>query len=151
MALTACGDGQARLPVTTMRSVSSTPRNARIERTALRRWLLRTTLLVVGVSVTAVEPVLAQTTGEAFCDTAMAETTKNLFTLIQFGGPLIGGVIALGATIVDPIFRGSENKRELKATRNQAVFWGLLVAPLATTIVQFLLNNVVVGGASCGF
>jgi hypothetical protein len=39
----------------------------------------------------------------------------------------------------------------MKSIRNQAVVYGLIVAPLGTAIVQFLLNNVVVGGTSCGF
>jgi hypothetical protein len=99
----------------------------------------------------AVEPALAQSTGEAFCDTNMAETAKNLFTLIQFGGPLIGGVIALGTTVALSTVRSTERKRELKEARNQAVLWGVLVAPLGTTIIGFILNNVVAGGASCGF
>ncbi|WP_199722785.1 hypothetical protein [Haloplanus aerogenes] len=81
----------------------------------------------------------------------MAETIKNLFTLIQFGGPLLGGVIALGATVVLPTVRRVDMKRELKEMRNQAVLWGVIVAPLGTAIVGFLLNNVVAGGASCGF
>ncbi|WP_276278611.1 hypothetical protein [Haloarcula regularis] len=42
-------------------------------------------------------------------------------------------------------------KKELKEIRNQGVIWGVIVAPLATTILQFILNNVVAGGTSCGF
>lgn len=110
-----------------------------------------TVLGTLTLTVLAVDPVLAQSGIAAFCETDMAATIKNLFTLIQFGGPLIGGVIALGATVATPIFRRTDLKKELKEMRNQAVIWGLLVAPLATTIIQFLLNNVVVGGASCGF
>jgi hypothetical protein len=97
------------------------------------------------------EPALAQSTGVAFCETDMAQTVKNLFTIIQFGGPLIGGVIALGATVSIPVIRRADTKKELKETRNQALVWGVLVAPLGTAIVQFLLNNVVAGGTSCGF
>jgi hypothetical protein len=81
----------------------------------------------------------------------MATTVKNLFTLIQFGGPLIGGVIALGATVITPSIRRSDMKHELKSMRNQALIWGVLVAPLGTAIIQFLLNSVVAGGASCSF
>ncbi|WP_276275120.1 hypothetical protein [Haladaptatus sp. QDMS2] len=81
----------------------------------------------------------------------MAQTVKNVFMLIQFGGPLIGGVIALGATVAIPIVRRVDTKRELKEARTQAVIWGIVVAPLGTAIVQFLLNNVVAGGASCAF
>ncbi|WP_237560572.1 hypothetical protein [Halostella litorea] len=104
----------------------------------------------IAFSLVAVEPVLAQSAGTAFCDTDMAETIKNLFTLIQFGGPLLGGVIALGATVVTPMIRRADQKLELKEARNQAVVWGIIVAPLGTAIVQFLLNNVVAGGTSCG-
>jgi len=103
------------------------------------------------LSLVAVEPALAQSSGEAFCDTEMAETIQNLFTLIQFGGPLVGGVIALGATVATPTIRRSDVKKELKEARNQAVVWGIIVAPMGTAIVQFLLNNVVAGGTSCGF
>ncbi|RMB08331.1 hypothetical protein [Haloplanus aerogenes] len=99
----------------------------------------------------ATGPVTAQSVGPAFCTSDMAETIKNLFTLIQFGGPLLGGVIALGATVVLPTVRRVDMKRELKEMRNQAVLWGVIVAPLGTAIVGFLLNNVVAGGASCGF
>ena len=110
------------------------------------------TLFVAGTfSLVAVTPVAAQSTGAAFCNTAMAETVKNLFTLIQFGGPLIGGVIALGATVATPTIRRADLKQELKEMRNQALIWGVIVAPLGTVILQFLLNNVVAGGASCGF
>jgi hypothetical protein len=80
----------------------------------------------------------------------MALTVKNLFTVIQFGGPLIGGVLALGATVAIPTIRRSDVKKELKEIRNQGVIWGVIVAPLATTILQFILNNVVAGGTSCG-
>jgi hypothetical protein len=81
----------------------------------------------------------------------MADTIRNMFNLIQFGGPLLGGVLALGAAVATPYVRRVDTKQELKSIRNQAVIWGVIVAPLATVIVGFLLNNVVVGGASCGF
>jgi uncharacterized membrane protein len=89
--------------------------------------------------------------GSAFCQTEMALTIKNIFTLIQFGGPLVGGVLALGATVVMPAIRRVDTKKEIKEMRNQAVVWGILVAPLGTAIIAFLLNNVVAGGSSCGF
>ena len=101
--------------------------------------------------VIATAPVQAQSSGSAFCGTDMAQTIKNLFTLIQFGGPLIGGVIALGTTVALPAVRRVDVKKELKETRNQAIVWGIIVAPLGTAIVGFLLNNVVAGGTSCGF
>ncbi|WP_332900202.1 hypothetical protein [Haladaptatus sp. CMSO5] len=94
-----------------------------------------TALSLALLSVLAVSPALAQTTGEAFCTTSMAETIQNVFTVIQFGGPLIGGVIALGATVAVPTIRRSDMKRELKEARNQAVIWGIVVAPLGTAIV----------------
>jgi hypothetical protein len=103
------------------------------------------------LAVFAVEPAMAQTNGTAFCETDMATTVKNIFTLIQFGGPLIGGVIALGATVILPTVRRSDLKKELKEARNQAIVWGIIVAPLGTTIIAFLLDNVVAGGASCSF
>ncbi|MFB6201325.1 MAG: hypothetical protein ABEI98_04870 [Halorhabdus sp.] len=103
-----------------------------------------------GVSLLAT-PVAAQSIGQSFCQTALAQTLLNVFQLIQFGGPLIGGVIALGATVVLPTIRRSDLKREIKELRNQGVIWGIIVAPLGTTIIQFILSNVVAGGASCSF
>lgn len=116
--------------------------------TARLRWPLTIALVIL---VLAVEPAQAQSSGLAFCETQMAQTIKNLFTLIQFGGPLVGGVIALGATVAIPAVRRADLKRELKETRNQAIIWGIIVAPLGTAIVAFLLNYIVSGGASCGF
>ncbi|WP_232700634.1 hypothetical protein [Halobacterium wangiae] len=97
------------------------------------------------------QPVLAQDVGAAFCQTSLAQTIKNVFTLIQFGGPLVGGVVALGAAVLTPVVSRVDLKKELKETRNQALVWGVLVAPLGTALLQFLLNNVVAGGASCTF
>ena len=99
----------------------------------------------------AVEPVLAQGAGSAFCSSDMAETARNVFTVIQFGGPLIGGTVFLGATVAIPIIRRTDLKKEFKELRNQGLLWGVIVAPLATVLLQFLLNNVVAGGSSCGF
>ncbi|WP_435349191.1 hypothetical protein [Haloarchaeobius sp. HRN-SO-5] len=96
-------------------------------------------------------PALAQETGTQFCATDMAQTIRNVFSVIQFGGPLIGGVLALGATVSMPMIRRSDLKMELKEIRNQGVLWGIIVAPLATVIIQFILNNVVAGGTSCAF
>jgi len=103
------------------------------------------------LTLVAVQPVLAQSSGLAFCGTDIAQTIKNIFTLIQFGGPLIGGVIALGTTVALPTVRRADLKKEFKEARNQAIVWGVIVAPLGTAIVGFLLNNVVAGGASCAF
>ena len=110
------------------------------------------TVLVLGLLAgLVVEPALAQSTGAAFCDSEMADTVRNLFSVIQFGGPLVGGVLGLGATVAVPMIRRADLKKELKEMRNQAVVWGIIVAPLGTAIVGFLLNNVVAGGSSCGF
>ncbi|MFB6177035.1 MAG: hypothetical protein ABEI99_07840 [Halobaculum sp.] len=103
------------------------------------------------LALVAVEPASAQTVGESFCETEMATTIKNLFTLIQFGGPLVGGVVALGATVAIPLFRRADTKKGLKSMRAQGVIWGVIVAPLGTTILQFLLSAVVAGGSSCSF
>jgi hypothetical protein len=118
---------------------------------SMRGPLVSTLLIVCGVSLLAVDPVLAQTSGNAFCSSDMAETLKNIFTLIQFGGPLVGGVIALGATVAIPVVRRADIKKELKEARNQGLIWGVFVAPLGTGILSFLLTNVVAGGASCAF
>lgn len=115
-----------------------------------RRYGLR--LLAVGSLLSLLAtPVAAQSIGESFCETALAQTLLNVFQVIQFGGPLLGGVIALGATVMLPTIRRSDLKREIKEVRNQGVIWGIIVAPLGTTIIQFMLNNVVAGGASCSF
>jgi len=114
-----------------------------------RRWLR--IVLVFGGLIVLVEPAAAQSTGSAFCGTDMAQTIQNIFTLIQFGGPLVGGVLALGATVALPFVRRSDWKKEMKSIRNQGLLWGVIVAPLGTQIVAFLLNNVVAGGSSCGF
>jgi len=108
-------------------------------------------LTLSALAVVAVEPASAQSVGESFCQTDMATTIRNLFTLIQFGGPLIGGLVALGATVAIPLLRRADTKKELKSMRVQAVLWGVIVAPLGTTILQFLLTSVVAGGASCSF
>lgn len=123
---------------------SSTPRSA------FRPTLLRLGLVALAVSVIGVQPAAAQAASD-FCTTDLVQTIKNLFTIIQLGGPLIGGVIALGATVALPTVRRTDSKRELKEIRNQGLIWGVIVAPLATGIIQFLLNNVVAGGTSCGF
>ncbi|WP_313696129.1 hypothetical protein [Halorarum halobium] len=102
-------------------------------------------ILFVGTAAAQSNP------GSAFCDSNMADTIQNIFTVIQFGGPLIGGVLALGATVAIPFTRRSDWKKEMKSVRNQGLLWGVIVAPLGTEIVQFILNNIVVGATSCGF
>ena len=114
------------------------------------RGLAQLALVFVGL-VLFVGTAAAQSPGEAFCNTDMAQTIQNIFTLIQFGGPLLGGVLALGATVALPFVRRSDWKKEMKSIRNQGLLWGVIVAPLGTQIVAFILNNVVAGGTSCGF
>jgi len=114
------------------------------------RGLAQLALIFAGL-VLFVGTAAAQSSGEAFCDTDMAQTIQNIFTLIQFGGPLLGGVLALGATVALPFVRRSDWKKEMKGIRNQGLLWGVIVAPLGTQIVAFILNNVVAGGTSCGF
>lgn len=106
---------------------------------------------VIALALLCVEPVAAESIGEEFCQTDMAVTIKNIFTLIQFGGPLVGGTLALGAAVATPMVRQADTKMELKQIRTQGLVWGVIVAPLATTIVQFLLSSVVSGGTSCSF
>lgn len=113
--------------------------------------LVRSGTTILLFSLLVVQPVVAQSSGEAFCQTDMALTIQNLFTIIQFGGPLIGGLIALGAIVVTPTIRRADLKKEVKEIRNQGIVWGVIVAPLGTAIIQFLLNDVVAGGVSCGF
>ena len=113
-----------------------------------------TVALVGALLALSTDPVAAQSgsgPGVAFCQTQMAETIKNIFTIIQFGGPLIGGVLALGATVAMPVVRRSDWKKDLRSVQTQGLLWGVIVAPLGTEIVQFILNNVVVGGTGCGF
>lgn len=112
-------------------------------------WSLLPVVLFVGT--VAAQANATGGTGSAFCTTSMAETIENVFRLIQFGGPLIGGALALGATVIHPLTRQSNVKKELKDIRNQGLLWGVLVAPLGTEIVGFLLNHVVAGGSSCAF
>lgn len=116
----------------------------------LPAWGTRCAALLIGLMLLST-PALAQSPGAAFCQTALAQTIKNLFSVIQFGGPLIGGVIALGATVALSSVRRSDLKREIKELRNQGIIWGVIVAPLGTVIIQFILNNVVAGGGSCAF
>lgn len=113
--------------------------------------LARGGLLVLLVTLFATTPVAAQSTGTEFCNTQLAQTFKNLFTLIQFGGPLIGGVVALGGTLGVTVSQRADKIQEYKELRNRALIYGVLIAPLATTILTFLLNYVVAGGSSCGF
>ncbi len=107
--------------------------------------ILLSSIFIVGTAAAQSDP------GSAFCDSKMADTIQNIFRIIQFGGPLVGGVLALGSTVAIPFTRRSDWKKEMKSVRNQGLLWGVIVAPLGAEIVQFILNNVVVGGTSCGF
>ncbi|QLH81298.1 hypothetical protein [Halosimplex pelagicum] len=128
--------------------VDSSQSNRLVDRSTSLRTL---GIALSALAIVAVEPASAQSVGESFCQTDMATTIRNLFTLIQFGGPLIGGLVALGATVAIPLLRRVDTKKELKSMRVQAIVWGIIVAPLGTTILQFLLTSVVAGGASCSF
>lgn len=117
----------------------------------LKQYSCQASVGVVALALLCVEPAAAQSIGEEFCETDMAVTIKNIFTLIQFGGPLVGGTLALVAAVATPMVRQADTKMELKQIRTQGLVWGVIVAPLATTIVQFLLSSVVSGGTSCSF
>ena len=105
---------------------------------------------VLGLSLIGVEPVLAQNAGADFCASQLADTIRNIFNLIQWGGPLLGGVIAIGSMVLMPV-SSVERKVRLKEMRNQAIVYGVIAASLGTLILRFILNNIVVGGLSCGF
>lgn len=115
----------------------------------LRATATRVIIPVAVFTLLAVTPAAGQSSGIAFCDTAMADTMRNIFNLIQYGGFLIGAVVALGATIGLSIMKSPDKKRELKQLRNQGLVYGVLISPMAATIIRFMLNNVVAGGASC--
>jgi hypothetical protein len=115
---------------------------------SLATWLVVLVLLQVFVGHATAQ---SSDPGSAFCSSTMASTIQNLFSIIQFGGPLVGGVLALGATVSIPLVRRSDYKKEMKTIRNQGLLYGVLIAPLGTEIVQFMLNNIVAGGTSCGF
>lgn len=99
----------------------------------------------------AVDPALAQSAGSSFCDTALVETGRNILEIIQLGGPLLGAILTVGATVTLPAVRNVDVKKELKEVRKQGLVWGIIVAPLSISLIQFLLNGVVAGGSSCGF
>ena len=129
----------------------STDESTTIANLAARSIPIRGFVLAVVALILLTGPVAAQSPGEAFCNTDMVQTVQNIFTFIQFGGPLLGGVLALGATVMLPFVRRADWKKEMKETRNQGLLWGVIVAPLGTQILAFILNNVVAGGGACGF
>ncbi|MDS0223787.1 hypothetical protein NDI54_20885 [Haloarcula sp. S1AR25-5A] len=137
-----------------MMGVTSNADSSAIEQSRialLKRYSRQATVGMLALVLLCVEPAAAQSIGEEFCETDMAVTIKNIFTLIQFGGPLVGGTLALGAAVATPMVRQADTKMELKQIRTQGLIWGVIIAPLATTIVQFLLSSVVSGGTSCSF
>lgn len=122
--------------------------------TAATRWRPRLALAgggLVALALVASTPALAQSTAQGFCETNMVQTVLNMIGVLRLAGPLLGGAIAIGAVAFTPIARSSESKKQLTELRNQGVIWGVIVAPLGTTILQFLLSDVVVGASACGF
>lgn len=118
------------------------------------RWATRLALAgggLVALAVVASTPVLAQSAGQSFCETNMAQTILNMIGVVRLAGPLLGGLIAIGAVAVAPVVRSADMKRELKDMRNRGVIWGVIIAPLGTTMLQFLLTDVVAGASACGF
>ncbi|MFB6254781.1 MAG: hypothetical protein ABEI06_09230 [Halobacteriaceae archaeon] len=115
------------------------------------RYLHITLFSSVFLAVIAVDPVAAESTATAFCQTKLAATIRNIFTMIQFGGPILGGTTALGASVLLPYMRRADRIREIKQIRNQALVWGVIMAPLSSSFLQFILNNIVVTSGSCGF
>ena len=122
--------------------------------TAGTRWATRLALTgggFVTLALLASTPALAQSAGQGFCETNMAQTILNMIRVVRLAGPLLGGLIAIGAVAVAPAIRSAEMKRELKDMRNRGVIWGVIVAPLGTTALQFLLTDIVAGASACGF
>lgn len=85
------------------------------------------------------------------CTTALADTVRNIILMIQLGGPLIGGTVGIAAMVLKPLVRGEDLKRKLKQLRDGGIFWGVIIAPLSITSLQFLVNSIVVGGSTCSF
>lgn len=122
--------------------------------TAGARWRMRLAVVgggLVGLALLASTPALAQSAGQGFCETNLVQTVLNMMGVLRLAGPLLGGVIAIGAVAFTPMARSSEQKKQLTELRNQGVIWGVIVAPLGTTFLQFLLSDVVVGASACGF
>lgn len=118
------------------------------------RWRSRLGLVgggLVALTLVASTPALAQSAGQGFCETSMVQTVLNMIRVLRLAGPLLGGAIAIGAVAFAPMARSSESKKQLTELRNRGLIWGVIVAPLGTTILQFLLSDVVVGASACGF
>lgn len=117
-------------------------------------WITRTAATgggLIALLVLATTPALAQDAAQQFCETPMATTVINAINVVQFAGPLLGGFLAIGSVVVLPVVRRADMKREIKSIRNQALIWGVVVAPLGTAILKFILNGIVAGASSCGF
>jgi hypothetical protein len=84
----------------TQNSYSSTDASSSISDRLVRALPIRETAIAFVALILVVEPAAVQSAGSAFCGTDMARTIQNIFTLIQFGGPLVGGVLALGSRVV---------------------------------------------------
>lgn len=94
-------------------------------------------------------PTPAGTGPSDICTTNLAETIRNMILLIQFGGPLIGGLVGAGAMVLKPVMRGEDMKRKLKQLRDGAIIWGVVAAPLFVTTIQYVVTGVVVGAPTC--
>jgi len=119
--------------------------------TTARSLLVRGSIVLLLASLFVVDSAAAQSTADAFCNTSFVATAQNIFIVLLLSGPLIGGVIFLGSTVALPVIRRADRKQELKEARTQGLLWGVIVAPIGTAILGFILNNVVVGASSCGF
>lgn len=131
-----------------------------------RQWWHAGGRVIVGVVpllillVTVVAPVVAQPptptptpaagTGPSdICTTDLAETIRNMILMIQFGGPLLGGLVGAGAMLLKPVMRGEDMKRKMKQLRDGAIIWGVVAAPLFVTTIQYVVTGVVVGAPTC--
>jgi hypothetical protein len=73
----------------------------------------------------------------------MVDTIRNMVNRIQFDGPPIGGVVALGAAVASPYVRRADAQEELKGIRNEAVICGIIVARLPVVISGESLAEIV--------
>ena len=95
--------------------------------TAGTRWATRLALAgggFVTLALVASTPALAQSAGQGFCETNMAQTILNMIRVVRLAGPLLGGLIAIGAVAVAPGIRGAEGERGLEDMRHRGGVWG---------------------------
>jgi len=121
-----------------------------LQRTDVQITLTRGGTALLLLSVLAVQPVVAQNSGAAFCQTNMALTIRNLFTIIQFGAT-IGGLIALGAIVATPMIRRADLKKEIKGSQKSGDCLGRHRRPARNGDYPVPPHDVVAGGVSCGF